>query len=225
MAIGFFTGSGSGVDTSVVTAEAGDVLSGKVIVDANGNPLTGTMPDNGAISQSLGINGSFIIPQGFHNGLGEVSQSISTMGAQTITPGSSAQTVACNGKYMTGNITVNAANVSKVVTGTVTSSSSTKTFTEYDGGTENCYYWSLTLSGFKQVLGVSWVTEYLCGHAVSGTEIYTAVHDLYRSGNVIAVTYKGGGTVSATSIVLPVYCVSSKDKGVAVTYYVYGISS
>lgn len=39
---------GGGADTSGVTAEASDVLSPKVIVDANGNPLTGTIPSKGA---------------------------------------------------------------------------------------------------------------------------------------------------------------------------------
>lgn len=34
---------GSGADLDLVTAGAGDVLAGKVIVDKNGNPLTGTM--------------------------------------------------------------------------------------------------------------------------------------------------------------------------------------
>lgn len=48
------------------------------------------------------------IPAGYHNGNGYVNQSISTMGGQTITPSSSAQTVSCSGKYMTGNVVVNA---------------------------------------------------------------------------------------------------------------------
>lgn len=40
-----FIGGGKGpkVDLSVVTAGAGDVLSGKVIVDANGNPIKGSI--------------------------------------------------------------------------------------------------------------------------------------------------------------------------------------
>ena len=221
MAIGFFTGSGGGVDTSVVTAEAGDVLSNKVIVDANGNPLTGTMPDNGAISQSLGINGSFIIPQGFHNGSGEVFQSVLTMGAQTITPSGTAQTVACNGKYMTGNITVNAANVSKVVTGTVTSSSSTKTFTlnkkvtttgsAYQ--TKYMYYCTVTLSGFKQILGVSWFSLNMCGHAASTTLFEIRSSDY-------ALTIISGGVFSVSSIVFPV-----AEKSRNTRYWVYGIAA
>lgn len=36
---------GGGVDLDVVTAAAADIRKGKVIVDKNGDPLTGTMPD------------------------------------------------------------------------------------------------------------------------------------------------------------------------------------
>ncbi len=38
-------GGGSGADLDVITAGAGDVLAGKVTVDKEGNPITGTMPD------------------------------------------------------------------------------------------------------------------------------------------------------------------------------------
>ena len=36
-------GGGGGIDLDVVTAAAGDILSGKVIVGADGEPLTGTL--------------------------------------------------------------------------------------------------------------------------------------------------------------------------------------
>ena len=36
-------GSGGGADLDVITAAASDVRKGKVIVDKDGNPLTGTM--------------------------------------------------------------------------------------------------------------------------------------------------------------------------------------
>lgn len=87
----------------MITAGAGDVLSGKVIVDAEGNPLTGTlaltgdaadsqvlagktyyntdaktkrtgsMPNRGAVSQALNAGGSYVIPAGYHNGAGKVT--------------------------------------------------------------------------------------------------------------------------------------------------------
>ena len=65
----------SGVDTSSVTAVAGDVLQGKKIVDASGAVVTGTMPDNGTANLTLnGIeNNSIAIPEGHHSGSGTVS--------------------------------------------------------------------------------------------------------------------------------------------------------
>ena len=99
------SGSGSGADLDVITATAGDVLAGKVIVDKDGNPLTGTIPNRGAVNQSLAINGSYTIPKGYHNGSGKVTQSVPTQGAKTITPGASQQQVAA-GRYLTGAITV-----------------------------------------------------------------------------------------------------------------------
>lgn len=108
---------GGGADLDAVTAGAGDVLAGKVIVGSDGEPLTGTMPNNGAVSQSLGINGTYMIPAGYHNGSGKVTQSIATLAGQTITPSASQQTVSSSGKYMTGNVVVNA--VSNLTAGNI----------------------------------------------------------------------------------------------------------
>lgn len=98
-------GGGGGADLDAITAGAGDVLAGKVIVDKDGNPLTGTMPDRGAVNQSLAINGSYTIPAGYHNGSGKVTQDIPTKGAQTYTPGTANQTIAA-GQYLTGPQTI-----------------------------------------------------------------------------------------------------------------------
>ena len=95
-------GGGGGADLDVVTAVAGDVLKGKVIVGPDGEPLTGTleltgnaadsqviagktyyntdaktkrtgiMVNHGAIMVSLNCGKSFTIPAGYHNGAGEV---------------------------------------------------------------------------------------------------------------------------------------------------------
>lgn len=57
-------------DVSTVTAGAADVLTGKVIVDATGKPVPGTMPNNGALS--LSIDGLTVtaasIPAGYTSG-------------------------------------------------------------------------------------------------------------------------------------------------------------
>ena len=96
-------GGAGGADLDVITAGAGDVLSGKVIVDKEGEPLTGTltltgtaadshvlagqtyyntdaktkrtggMANRGAVSQALNAGGSYTIPAGYHNGAGKVT--------------------------------------------------------------------------------------------------------------------------------------------------------
>ena len=135
MAMGIWLPGGGGADLDAVTAGAGDVLAGKVIVGPDGEPLTGTlalsgnasdgqvlngqtyyntdaktkrtgtMPNRGAVSQSLAINGSYTIPAGYHNGSGKVTQSVKTKGAQTYTPGTTNQTIAA-GQYLTGAQTI-----------------------------------------------------------------------------------------------------------------------
>lgn len=80
-------------DTSSVTAAAEDVLTGKVIVTADGSVVPGTMPNNGAVSKSLTASEtSYTIPKGYHSGIGSVSITTETKNAtpakeqQTITP-------------------------------------------------------------------------------------------------------------------------------------------
>ena len=57
-------------DVSGVTAGAGDVLDGKFIVDATGEKIEGTMPDNGAIAKTIdGLTvTSAAIPAGYTSG-------------------------------------------------------------------------------------------------------------------------------------------------------------
>lgn len=64
---------GGGADLDVVTAGKSDVLAGKVIVDKEGEPLSGIMPNRGAVNQTLNAGGSYSIPAGYHNGAGKVT--------------------------------------------------------------------------------------------------------------------------------------------------------
>ena len=82
-------------------ATASDLLSGKTATTDAGE-ITGTMPNRGAVSHSLAINGTYTIPEGYHNGSGQVTQSIPTKGAATITPGTTNQVIAA-GQYLAGN--------------------------------------------------------------------------------------------------------------------------
>lgn len=58
-------------DVSNVDAVAGDVLSGKIIVAADGTEVTGSMANNGAISQTLDVRSghtSYSVPAGYTSG-------------------------------------------------------------------------------------------------------------------------------------------------------------
>lgn len=80
-------------DVSSVTATAGDVLANKIIVTADGAVTTGTMPNNGAVSQLLTAGTpSYTVPAGYHSGTGTVSitpqqkDATPTKSLQTISP-------------------------------------------------------------------------------------------------------------------------------------------
>lgn len=67
----------TGVDVSGVTATAPHVLEGDVFVDADGNPVNGTMKNNGAVLKKLRYSGydekyTYTIPEGYHDGTGIV---------------------------------------------------------------------------------------------------------------------------------------------------------
>lgn len=88
-----------------VTATADKVLSGNTFIGSDGQKKNGSMVNRGAVSQSLPINGSYTIPQGYHNGSGKVTQSITTQGAKTYVPTKKDLTIN-SGVYLTGNQTI-----------------------------------------------------------------------------------------------------------------------
>lgn len=98
---------GGGADLDVVTAGRPDVLAGKVIVNKDGEPLTGTMPNRGAISQALNAGGSYTIPEGYHSGAGKVTtNSLASQTGATATAAHilSGQTAWVNGSRVTGSL-------------------------------------------------------------------------------------------------------------------------
>ena len=55
-----------------------EVLTGKTFTNDNG-PQTGTMPNRGAVTQTIAPGGSYTIPEGYHNGSGAVTASPSLL--------------------------------------------------------------------------------------------------------------------------------------------------
>lgn len=91
-------------DVTSVTAAAGDVLTGKIIVTADGTVVTGNMANNGAVSKTLDVTTiSFTIPKGYHDGTGKVQLVLET---KTVTPTKSAQTVAPAAGKVLSQVTV-----------------------------------------------------------------------------------------------------------------------
>lgn len=93
-------------DASSVTATAGDVLTGKVIVTADGSVTPGTMPNNGAVKKTLDTTTkSYTIPAGYHDGKGGVSI---TTEEKTATPTKSPQDITPTAGQVLSKVTVQA---------------------------------------------------------------------------------------------------------------------
>lgn len=93
-------------DVSSVTAAAGDVLTGKVIVLADGTVTTGTMANNGEVSKTLDATTiTYTIPKGYHSGTGTVKIVLET---KTVTPTKSAQEITPTTGKVLSKVTVEA---------------------------------------------------------------------------------------------------------------------
>lgn len=92
-------------DVAPVTAGAGDVLANKVIVDASGKTIAGTMTNNGAVTKTLDTTTtSYTVPAGYHSGSGKVSVSVET---KTATPTKSTQNITPSSGKVLSKVTVN----------------------------------------------------------------------------------------------------------------------
>lgn len=91
-------------DVSSVNVTAGDVLSGKIVVLANGSVVAGEMADNGAVSKTLDATVvTYTIPKGYHSGTGTVKLVLET---KTVTPTKSKQTIAPTSGKVLSQVTV-----------------------------------------------------------------------------------------------------------------------
>lgn len=73
-------------DTSDATMNADELLSGQVGY-ANGNKITGTMPNRGAISATISTLTPYTVPNGYHDGSGTVSVNATNITAGNIKSG------------------------------------------------------------------------------------------------------------------------------------------
>lgn len=104
-------GGGNSADLDVITADASDVRAGKVIVDHDGEPVTGTLPDRGAWSYADLTGGATIkIPAGIHDGNGTVTAKIpdslesQTPGTATAAKILTGETAWVDGEQITGTM-------------------------------------------------------------------------------------------------------------------------
>ena len=110
------------------TAIAADLLSGKTAY-VNGNKITGSMTNNGAVTPAaLNAGGSYTIPAGYHNGSGKVT--VNSLASQTSATATAANIASGKTSWVNGNKLTG--------TGSMAKTSATSTWTgSYYG---NLYY-------------------------------------------------------------------------------------
>ena len=92
-------------ENTSATATADYILTGYTAW-VNGSSVSGSMANRGNVSQSLGVNGSYTIPVGWHAGSGRVTQSLATQGGTTVTPSTSNITACPANRWTTGSIII-----------------------------------------------------------------------------------------------------------------------
>ena len=93
-------------DVSSVTANAGDVLTGKIFVTSNGTVTPGEMINNGAVDKVLDVTTiTYTVPKGYHSGSGVVKI---TLEAKTVTPTKTAQEITPSTGKVLSKVTVEA---------------------------------------------------------------------------------------------------------------------
>ena len=162
-------------DVTSVTAAAADVLTGKIIVTADGTVTTGTMTNNGTVTKTLDATTvSYTIVKGYHSGSGKVSI---TLEEKTVTPTKSAQTVTPTSGKVLSKVTVAAIPDNYIDT------------SDADAEAANI---------------LADKTAYVGGSKVTGTmanngDVSATMDGLTATSVAIPAGYTSGGTVSLTS--------------------------
>ena len=107
---GYYDGTDEISVTSLSENTSADAIAGYILTGynawVNGSNVSGSMANQGNVSQSLAANGSYTIPAGWHAGAGVVNQSLATQGAVNVTPGTANKTACAANRWTTGNIIV-----------------------------------------------------------------------------------------------------------------------
>lgn len=179
---------------SGVTATAGDVLSGKVIVASDGTTVAGTMANNGAVNKTLDAtsgNQQYTVPVGYHNGSGKVKIVLET---KTATPGTSSQDVVPTAGKVLSKVTVGAipSNYADTTDDDVVASDvlSGKTAHSYDSTTGQAVAITGTMANNGAVGGTL--------DATTGKQSYT-VPAGYTSGGTVSITLEQKTVTPSTS--------------------------
>lgn len=162
-------------DVTSVTAGSGDVLTGKIIVLADGTVTTGTMANNGAVSKTLDATTiTYTIPKGYHSGSGTVKIVLET---KTVTPTKSAQNITpTSGKVL-----------SEVIVGAIPDAY--QDVTSVTAGAVD------VLAGKKIVDATGAVVE---GSMPDNGAIAASIDGLTTTSYAVPAGYTSGGTVSLT---------------------------
>lgn len=168
-------------NVSAVTATAAGTLSGLIFVNAQGETVPGTMPNNGAVSKVLDAttnNQSYTVPIGYHSGLGSVSIVLET---KTATPSASSQDITPTTGKVLGKVTVNPI---PAIWGNVTGD---------DGVAAN------VLAGVKVHTNVNGTATQITGTMVENGTISGTIDGLTTTSYSVPAGHTSGGTVTLTN--------------------------
>ena len=176
--------TGGGTDTSDANATAGDILLNKTAY-VDDNKITGSMPNNGDVSHTIGAGEVYNVPAGYTSG-----------GVITAIAAGATITVTYNSQFY--NKTITCTKGATTYTQTTTSSGST-TFSVAEGGT-----WTITCNGVSRQVDV--VLEYTTQMAITKTvTVYSAASDTVSFTDItgaktVTTNASGQGSVSITFI-------------------------